>query len=291
MAALEEFLRGGATGDLVPWSVQQAAMARFELSAAEIEAAALAIDLLPARYQRNRRTISTAGQRTLLRSGVAVVGAGGLGGYVIEELARLGVGRLVVIDPDRFEEHNLNRQLLSSLADLGRAKVEAAASRVASINPAVSVIPRQLAFGAANGAGLLAGVDLVVDALDSIPVRLELAAVCDGLRLPLVHGAIGGWCGHVATQFPGERTVELIYGGSTEAKGVEQEFGNPSFTPAVIASLQVAEACKVLLGVGLPLRGRHLHVDLRSMEFVALSTSQHLLGEGAPPAPPTPGGR
>jgi molybdopterin/thiamine biosynthesis adenylyltransferase len=291
MATLEEFLRGGATGDLVPWSVQHSAMARFGLSCAEVEAAALSIDLLPARYQRNRRTISTAGQRTLLRSGVAVVGCGGLGGYVIEELARLGVGRLVVIDPDRFEEHNLNRQLLSSLADLGRAKVEAAASRVASVNPAVSVIPRQLAFGAENGAELLAGVDLVVDALDSVPARLELAATCSALGLPLVHGAIGGWCGHVATQFPGERTVELIYGSCTEAKGVEQEFGNPSFTPAVIASLQVAEACKVLLGEGLPLRGRQLHVDLRSMEVIELSTSPRLLGEGARPASSSPGGR
>jgi molybdopterin/thiamine biosynthesis adenylyltransferase len=132
------------------------------------------------------------------------------------------------------------------------------------------VVPRQLAFGAANGAELLAGVDVVLDALDSVPVRLELAATCATLRLPLVHGAIGGWYGHVATQFPGDRVVELIYGSCTEAKGVEQDLGNPSFTPAVIASLQVAEVCKVLLGEGQPLRGRHLHVDLRSMEFTVL---------------------
>ena len=272
MATLEAYLAGGAIGDLLPWPVQQSAMARFGLGCAQVEEAALSAGLLPARYQRNRRTLSTAGQLTLLRSGVAVVGCGGLGGYAIEQLARLGVGRLVVVDPDRFEEHNLNRQLLSSLADLGRAKVEAAVSRVAAINPAVTVIPHQLAFGAANGAGLLAGVGVVIDALDGISVRLELAAACSALGLPLVHGAIGGWYGHVATQFPGERVVERIYGHCTEAKGVEQELGNPSFTPAVIASLQVAEACKVLLSAGLPLRGRHLHVDLWSMEFVEIAT-------------------
>lgn len=272
METLEAYLASGATGDLLPWSVQVSAMARYGLGCAQVEAAALSVDLLPARYQRNRRTISTAGQLTLLRSAVAVVGCGGLGGYVIEQLARLGVGRLVVIDPDRFEEHNLNRQLLASLADLGRAKVEAAVDRVASINPAVSVVPVPRAIGAANGAELLAGVGLVIDALDSIPARLELAATCDTLGLPLVHGAIGGWYGHVATQFPGERTIEKIYGDCTEGKGVEQELGNPSFTPGVIASLQVAEACKVLLGTGLPLRGRHLHVDLWSMEVVEIAS-------------------
>jgi molybdopterin/thiamine biosynthesis adenylyltransferase len=271
MPTLEEHLRSGATGDLLPWPVQQSAMARYGMSCAQVEAAALAIDLLPARYQRNRRAISTAGQATLLRSTVAVVGCGGLGGYAIEQLARLGVGRLVAVDPDRFEEHNLNRQLLSSFADLGRSKAEVAVERVASINPAVSVVPMPVAFSPANGAELLAGVDVVVDALDSIPVRLELASACSTLGLPLVHGAIGGWYGHVATQFPGERIIERIYGSAAEARGVEQELGNPSFTPGVIASLQVAEACKVLLGVGLPLRGRHLHVDLWSMEVVEIA--------------------
>jgi molybdopterin/thiamine biosynthesis adenylyltransferase len=272
MAALEEYLASQATGDLLPWSAQRSAMARFDLGCAQVEAAALSAGLLPVRYQRNRRTISTAGQLKLLHSSVAVVGCGGLGGYAIEQLARLGVGRLVVIDPDHFEEHNLNRQLLSTLAELGRAKVEAAASRVASINPAVSVVPLQLAFGAAHGAALLAGVDVVIDALDSIPVRLELSQACATLGLPLVHGAIGGWYGHVATQLPGDRTIEQLYGDATEPRGVEQELGNPSFTPAVIASLQVAEACKLLLGEGVPLRGRSLHVDLWSMEFVEIGS-------------------
>jgi molybdopterin/thiamine biosynthesis adenylyltransferase len=228
------------------------------------------VGLLPARYQRNRGTISTEAQLKLHRSSVAVVGCGGLGGYAIEQLARLGVGRLVVIDPDRFEEHNLNRQLLSSVAELGATKVGAAVSRVASVNPAVSVVPVQRAFGAANGKELLAGVDLVIDALDSIPSRLELAATCESLRVVLVHGAIGGWYGQVVTQLPGERIIERIYARSRGAKGVEVELGNPSFTPALVASLQVAEACKVLIGAEVPRRGRHLHVDLWSMEITEI---------------------
>src|SRR6185369_11130027 len=105
-------------------------------------------------------------------------GCGGLGGYIIEQLARLGVGELVVVDPDVFEEHNLNRQILSSLDNLGKSKVAAAVERVGAINPAVTVTPFEMAFCTANGPELLAGTRLVVDALDNIPTRLDLAEVC-----------------------------------------------------------------------------------------------------------------
>jgi len=196
-----------------------------------------------------------------------VVGCGGLGGYVVEQLARLGVGNLLAVDPDVFEEHNLNRQLLSSLDQLGKSKVDAAVARVGAINPAVTVTPRQVAFSAANGDELFSGVQLVVDALDSIPVRLELAEVCNRLNLPLVHGAIGGWYGHLTTQFPGDKCIESVYRNWTSGKGMEQQLGNPSFTPAVVASMQVAEACKLLLGETSLLRGRILSIDLLSMDF------------------------
>jgi len=267
MATLVEYLTAGADGDLVSWKVQQSAMETFGFSCAVVEEAILSIGLLPARYQRNRQTVSTAGQLRLFRSRVAVVGCGGLGGYVIEQLARLGVGNLVAIDPDIFEEHNLNRQLLSSLDELGKSKVDAAVARVGAINPAVTITPHAVAFCSVNGAELFDGVQLVVDALDSIPVRLELADVCNRLNLPLVHGAIGGWYGHLTTQFPGDKCIESVYRNWASGKGMEQHLGNPSFTPAVVASMQVAEACKLLLGETSLLRGRILSVDLLSMEF------------------------
>jgi molybdopterin/thiamine biosynthesis adenylyltransferase len=267
MATLEAYLTAGADNDLIPWRVQQSAMELFGCSCARVEAAILALGLLPARYQRNRQTISSAAQQRLFSSRVTIIGCGGLGGYVIEQLARLGVGELVVVDPDIFEEHNLNRQLLSTVAELGKSKVAAAVARVGVINPAVTVTPWEVAFDAANGATQLAGSDLVVDALDSIPVRLELAAVCAGLNIPLIHGAIGGWYGHVTTQFPGEKTIEAVYRNWSEGKGVEQQLGNPAFTPAVVASIQVAEACKVLLEEMPLLRERLLHVDLLTMDF------------------------
>lgn len=237
------------------------------MTLAQVEEASLEQNILPARYQRNRQTISVNDQLTLHRSSVAVVGCGGLGGYVIEELARLGVGRLVVIDPDAFEEHNLNRQLLSSPSNLGKPKVEAAVRRIGDLNPAVTVVPNQLAFSASNGSELLKFCDLAIDALDNIAVRLELADTCSDMGIPLVHGAIAGWYGHVTTLLPGDASLQRLYAPHCGNKGIEQHLGNPSFTPAVVASLQVAEVCKLLLGQGDPLRDRTLMIDLLSMEF------------------------
>ena len=281
METLQQFLRTHAIGDLLPWSAQTEAMATFNLPCAVVEEVALVIGLLPARYQRNRQTITTSQQLTLFKSRVAVIGCGGLGGYVLEELARLGVGAIVAIDPDVFEEHNLNRQLLATPDTLGRAKVAEAAARIATINPAVTVIPYQMAYVPANGCQLLRGADVVVDALDSISTRLDLAATCAALGAPLVHGAIGGWYGQVTTQFPGDDTLQQIYQFGSVGKGVEQQLGNPAFTPAVVASLQVVEVCKVLLGTGDALRQRQLVINLLEMEFEEVLFGAPLLADVA----------
>lgn len=263
---IREFLTARADGDLLPWAAQREAARWSGQSLGEVEAAALGLGLLPSRYRRNRETVSTSDQLRLCRSRVAVVGCGGLGGHLVEQLARLGVGTLVVVDPDVFEEHNLNRQLLSSVADLGVAKVEAARARVAAVNPAVEVVAHRAAFSRESGAALLAGCGAVVDGLDSVLVRRELAATCAELRLPLVHGAIAGWYGQVAVQLPGGDLSPLLRASST-GRGVEVQLGNPSFTPAVVASLQVAELTKVLLGREPSLATRALFVDLLAMRF------------------------
>jgi molybdopterin/thiamine biosynthesis adenylyltransferase len=263
---LREFLAARAEGDLLPWAAQQEATIWFGKRLGEIEEVALAAGILPARYRRNRETVSTADQLRLRRSRVAVIGCGGLGGYLIEQLARLGVGTLVAVDPDVFEEHNLNRQLLSTPADLGSPKVNVAAARVAAVNPAVDVVAHHVAFSRENGRELLTGCTAVVDGLDSVLVRRALAETCAELALPLVHGAIGGWYGQVAVQLPGGDLSPLLRG-TASGKGVEAKLGNPSFTPAVVASLQVAEVTKVLLGRESSLARRALFVDLLSMRF------------------------
>lgn len=267
MNSLKAFLGEHAINGLLPLQYQLRAAERFEVTFPQVEEAILELGLLPARYQRNRQTVSIEGQRAIFRSRVAVIGCGGLGGYVIEQLARLGVGQIVAIDPDVFEEHNLNRQVLATCCNLGQPKVEAAKERVKEINPAVTLLPLQMALGSANGHELLQQASVAVDALDSITVRLQLAQVCAEMNIPLVHGAIGGWYGQVTTQLPDERSIQKIYGTCAEGKGIEKQLGNPSFTPAVVASLQVAEVCKIVLGEGQLLSGRTLAVDLLAMEF------------------------
>ena len=260
------FLQSKAKNGLLPLSVQDEAAKRFSSSLAEIEKISLMHGILPARYQRNQEMISTEQQLTLFNSKVAVIGCGGLGGYIIEELARLGVGNIVAVDPDVFVEHNLNRQLFCTLDQLGQKKVTTAVERVMEINPAVHLQPVAGEFNSENGSILLQGVDVAADALDSITARLNLASTCKACGIPLVHGAIAGWYGNVVTQYPGEDILEQIYSRNDEEKGIETKLGNPSFTPALVASLEVAEIVKILLQTGELLRGRYLSIDLYHLE-------------------------
>lgn len=266
MKKLDEFLKTNAQGDLLPWNIHMQAMKEFGLTCREIDEAALALDILPARYQRNRKTITTALQRKLFQSKIAVIGCGGLGGYIIEELARLGVGTIKAIDPDVFEVHNLNRQILCKVSDLGKPKAKVARARVKAINPAIKIISIIKPFSQENGIELLKGMDIAVDGLDSVPTRIELAECCAALNIPLVHGTIGGWYGQITTQLPGDGTVQMIYRNCKDSKGVERMLGNPSFTPAVIASLEVAEVCKLLTGQGTLLRKKMLFINMLDME-------------------------
>ncbi|MHC9543423.1 MAG: ThiF family adenylyltransferase [Vulcanimicrobiota bacterium] len=271
MNSLVDTLKDGAVGDLLPWAVQSDAASRYSLSLGDVELLALQNCLTPSRYQRNRKTISVEQQLSLFESVVAVVGCGGLGGYVLEECARLGVGHIVAIDPDCFTEHNLNRQILSTFKTLGQPKVEAARRRIAEINPAVSVSAVKEALTEENGAALLEGADVVIDGLDSISARRILARTCSSLSIPLVHGAIGGWYGHVLVQFPGERTIEELYGSTKSDTGAESWLGNPAFTPAVISSLQVAMTCRLIIsGNKDPEPGRLYSINLKDMELFTL---------------------
>jgi molybdopterin/thiamine biosynthesis adenylyltransferase len=198
---------------------------------------------------------------------VAIVGCGGLGGYVIEELARLGVGSITAWDYDCFEEHNINRQLNAQLNNLGQSKVDMAARRVKTINPVVEFIGLPYKFGDETGREYLTGIQVVIDALDNIPSRLMLADACRNLNIPLVHGAVGGWYGQITTQLPGDNTVEQLYGQNKNDQGIESAQGVLSFVPAMVASLQVAEVIKLILGKGDLLRGKIMFINLLDMDI------------------------
>ena len=228
----------------------------------EVELAALRARILPARYHRNLGTVGWDGQIRLLDSTVAIIGAGGLGGWIIEGLARMGVGRLIIVDGDVFEDNNLNRQALCWEDTIGRPKVEAARERVLHLNAAVDVIAHQIWATADNLPGLLQDAAVAVDALDTLPIRMVLQSVCSDLDIPMVHGAIGGYIGQVTTIFPGDLGLKALYGeGPLPERGVEVEWGNPAATPMMVSAWQIQEVVKILAGKGEPLRGRLLFLD------------------------------
>lgn len=221
--------------------------------------------MIDKRYSRNFKALSEEDQYKLFDSSVCVVGCGGLGGYIIEILARLGVGKITAVDGDVFDETNLNRQLLSEDALIGKEKALAAETRVAGINPNVKLTPVVKFLTAENGEDIIKGHDIVIDALDSAEARIVLKDICRKLDLIMIHGAIGGWHGQLSVVRPEDEIIEKLYGGGFESDS--KELGNPSFIPPVIASLEVTECVKVLLGKGSPLYGKLLAIDLLEEEF------------------------
>lgn len=222
---------------------------KLKLPRRDLEIAALEAGIIPERYRGNISLFGPGGQLKLLRSRVGLLGAGGLGGYAVELLARLGVGSLIVVDDDSFTADNLNRQLYAVERTLGSSKAELAVRRVREINGAVEAEAHRCRGGALNLPRLLRGCDLVLDCLDNIPSRFALEEACQKLKIPLVHGAIEGFMGQVAVIRPGKPLLATIYGRrdlQRSDRGLEVSPA-PSFTPALVAARQTAEAVKLLV--------------------------------------------
>ena len=239
---------------------------KFGCSVRDVELAALESEVAPLRYLRNLGTIGVKGQAKLLRATVAIVGLGGLGGYVAEALARMGVGRLILIDGDVFEEHNLNRQILSTEDRLGTPKAVAAQQRIAQINGAVETIAHAERLTRENLPQLLEGADLVVDGLDRLPTRLVLQKGAQALGIPMIHGSIAGFLGQVMTILPSDPGLRNLYGEPDELpeQGLEAQMGTPAATPMAVAAWEAQEVVKTLLDRGEPLRHRLLVMDMES---------------------------
>ena len=221
------------------------------------------------RYSRNIGAITEAEQEALLGRRVLVAGGGGLGGNVIADLLRIGVGGVTLVDFDRFDETNLNRQLLCTIPDIGRAKADAAAEYAAAVNPDVRFTAVRERLDGSSCRRLLSGHDLAIDALDNAESRAELAAACREAGIPLVYGAVCGWTLQVTVILPEHPTglVERLYAG-----GASKNKACLSFTPAVCAGIQTAEAVKLLLGKPTELAGRLLCMDLlqNEQEYISL---------------------
>lgn len=218
---------------------------------------------LDARYERNIPALTEAECDLLRSKKVLVVGCGGLGGYILEHLARIGIGSIRCVDGDRFDRSNLNRQLLCTEETLGKYKAGVAAARLANIvDPSVSVDAVCAFLDDTNVDTLIDGCDVVIDALDNIPARKLLAKACEKAGIPYVYGAISGWVAQAALSLPGDKLVETLYPEDV----VAQDKSVLSFTPALCASLQVSLCIKHL--VGRPVKsGTVYYYDLLNQEY------------------------
>jgi molybdopterin/thiamine biosynthesis adenylyltransferase len=251
---------------------------KFKLPGREVEILALQNNIIPERYHRNLGVINPSEQIKLLQSKVAIIGAGGLGGTVLELLARMGIGELIIADKDTIGDSNLNRQILSTETNLGQSKTEVAVKRVKEVNSSIDIIGRSVFIDSNNVKKVIERVEVVVDALDNLPVRFILQRACRNLKIPLVHGAIAGFNGQLTTIFPEDKGLELIYGSNKDLPehGSEVTLGAPTVTPAIIASLEAQEVVKILLKRGKLFRNRLLYLDIEdgTMEILKLVDSE-----------------
>jgi len=181
-----------------------------------------------------------------------------------------------VVDPDVFDETNLNRQALSVLANTGQSKANAAVRAAAEINPAVEIRPLVRPLNRATAPGILKNMEVAVDALDSIHDRMILQNAAQKHEIPMVHGAIAGFAGQVMTILPGDLGLKHLYGKKTPpkqsaSKTAESFLGVPAPTPCLIAGLQAMEVVKLLLNRGRIFRNRLMCVDLESGFFNEVS--------------------
>ena len=222
------------------------------------------------RYKRNYKTISLEQQQTLAAATVTVIGCGGLGGFLIEGLARSGVGHLRLVEFDTFDVSNLNRQLFATEQNIGVSKLEQAVARVRAINSTVQVEAIEAVASLDNLPQLLAGSTIVLDAVDSIPVKIWLEQICNQKKIPLIYGAIGGSYGQLAVSLPEAPVVRNLYR-SGQTHGIEREFGTPYYTPCVVGGMMVKLAFDVLFDAPYETGGFYM-VDLDSYMINFIST-------------------
>lgn len=219
------------------------------------------------RYERNIGTLTEEGQKKINNSKVLVIGAGGLGGFVIEGLSRMGVKTIGVCDFDVFDYTNLNRQLFSSLDVLGHNKAEVAKNRVRSIDDTIDVITYMEAFQNKKIIEDINKYDLVIDCLDNIDARVELSEFCLENKKLLIHGAVGGYYGTLAVISEENRVIKNITERTSDTNDtIDKRMGNPYAIVAVISALQVHLAIQVLLDRKYLKKGMY-YVDIQSFSI------------------------
>jgi molybdopterin/thiamine biosynthesis adenylyltransferase len=236
------------------------------------------------RYARHLvlREVGGPGQQRLKAASVLVVGAGGLGSPAALYLAAAGVGTVMLADPDVVDRSNLQRQILYAEADVGLPKADAAADRLAALNPHIFVAGFEGAFDEATADELVAGVDLVLDGTDDFATRFCVNAACVRHGKTLVSGAIGRWTGQIGV-FQGKPCYRCLVPEIPPDAETCVAVGVVGALAGVIGSMMALEAVKLIVQAGEPLAGRLMVYD-------GLAGEARTVRIGADPACPVCGG-
>ncbi|MBI5144716.1 MAG: molybdopterin-synthase adenylyltransferase MoeB [Candidatus Omnitrophica bacterium] len=214
--------------------------------------------------------IGGRGQEKLLQAKVLVIGAGGLGSPCAIYLASAGIGKLGLVDSDAVELNNLQRQILHSTQDVGRAKVESAKGRLNLINTDVEVIPYRLRLTSENILDIIKNYDIIVDGSDNFPTRYLVNDACVLSKKPLSHGGIFRFDGQALTIIPGESACYRCLFPEPPPPGLVpscQEAGILGAVAGVIGVIQANEVLKYILGIGKLLTGKLLVFNALDSSF------------------------
>lgn len=213
-----------------------------------------------------------AGQEKLKKARVFIAGAGGLGSPVAIYLAAAGVGALRIVDHDRVELSNLNRQILHWDENIGGSKTDSAAAKLKKINPYVKIEALAETITEESAPRLAAGFDVIVDAMDNLPTRYLLNRTAIEKKIPFIHGAVYGFEGRAMTIIPGQTAcLNCIYHGAIPPR---EKFPVIGVTPAVIGCIQATEVIKYIVGIGELLTNRLLVYDGLKTTFTELEVSK-----------------
>ncbi|UCD21281.1 MAG: HesA/MoeB/ThiF family protein [Chloroflexota bacterium] len=228
-----------------------------------------------ARYERQilYPDLGEKGQEKLKQSHVVVAGLGGLGCAASLYLTCAGIGHITLIDCDRVELSNLNRQILYYDQDIGEQKPFSAAQKLAKLNPSIEVTPVFNKITAQNAREIIKGANLVIDGMDNFKTRFIINKACVAEGIPFIHGGVHGLFGEVTTILPGRTPcLTCIFPEFPRGQLALPVFG---VTPALIAILQVTEAIKLLAGFGSLLTGKMLYFNGETMEFTSCDVTKN----------------
>lgn len=218
------------------------------------------------RYDRQIMIFGKKGQEKLKKAKVAVIGVGGLGSPIALYLTAVGVGTVILVDYQKPELSNLNRQVLHWEKDIGlKYKPDSAMEKLNQLNSNITIIPIKEKLAEKNIEKLLKGVDIIVDALDNFETRYLINDFCVKNNIPLIHGAVEAFFGQITTIIPGKTPcLRCIFPSKQDKSGKFPIIGT---TAGIVGILQVNEVVKLITGYGSLITNKLLFLDFSNNDF------------------------